>query len=333
METRAETSKLAILKVLASETGAAGAARIRDRLLMMGIHLQPRTIRHYLLQLDREGLTHCVSRRSGRVITELGRNELSGSHIIERVGFVAARIDNLSYQMSFDSESNRGSVITNVAFINSAQLSRALESMRLVFARNLAVGNRLAVARPNETLGGMRVPEGRTALGTVCSVTVNGILLSKGIPVTSRFGGLLEIRDGAPVRFVHLVDYRGTTTDPLLIFIKAGMTRVRDCSRLGSGLIGASFREIPSAAAEEVRRLEREIRKCGLRGVLAIGSPSQPLLEIPVTEGHTGMIVTGGLNPIAALHETGSMPEIRPMAALEDFGRYQPIETIRQQYR
>ena len=48
--------KLAILKALKEIKGPAGAARIRERLLASGLDLQPRTVRFYLLQMDREGL-------------------------------------------------------------------------------------------------------------------------------------------------------------------------------------------------------------------------------------------------------------------------------------
>jgi HTH-type transcriptional regulator, global nitrogen regulator NrpRI len=176
------------------------------------------------------------------------------------------------------------------------------------------------------------VPKGMVMLGTVCSVTVNGIMLSERIPVTSRFGGLIEMRDGRPIRFVELVEYRGTTIDPLEFFINARMTRVRECARSGTGIIGASFREVPSIAVDEVRRIGKDMEHHGLGGILALGKPNQRLLDIPVSEGRSGMIVLGGLNPIAALREAGALVAIQSLAGLDDIKSFQSFQALRNRY-
>ena len=322
--------KLSILKALQEIGEAAGAARINDVLVASGLVLQPRTVRFYLLQLDREGLTRFVSRRRGREITARGREELAHANVIDKVGFVASKIDSLGYRMTFSVSAGRGTIITNVAMIPRGYFARALEDMKHVFVRGLGMGTKLAVAREEEVLGGLTVPADMVALGTVCSVTVNGILLEQGIPVTSRFGGLLELRDWRPVRFVELIEYRGTTLDPL--FIQAGMTRVRECARSGNGLIGASFREFPSVALDDVLSLKKKMEQHGLGGLLAIGHPNQPLFDIPVAEGRTGMIVVGGLNPVAALHEAGARVSIQSLAGLEEFSMFQPFQWIRDRF-
>lgn len=324
--------KLAILRALQEMDGPAGAARIMQNLSSEGAGLQPRTIRYYLLQMDREGLTKPVSRRMGRELTAKGRDELAHANIIDKVGFIASRIDALGYRMTFRNSTGAGTIITNVATIEKGYLVRALEYMNPVFARNLGMGTRLAIAREGGQLAGFKVARGTVMLGTVCSVTVNGIMLSERVPVTSRFGGLVEMRDWKPVRFVELIEYRGTTIDPLEFFINAGMTRVRDCARTGTGVLGASFREIPSVAAEDVRRIRAEMEKHGLGGIVAIGRPNQPLLDIPVAEGRSGMIVLGGLNPIAALHEAGVRVSIQSLAGLEDFGSFVPFQKVRDRF-
>lgn len=52
--------------------------------------------------------------------------------------------------------------------------------------------------------------------------------------------------------------------------------------------------------------------------------PGQPLLEIPVAEGRAGMIVAGGLNPLAAVEESGIATENIAMGSLFDFKRVVP---------
>ena len=327
-----QTIKLAILRALHELGGPAGASRILDRISADDAQLQPRTIRHYLLQLDREGFTRFINRRRGRELTARGRDELAHVNIIDRVGFVAAKIDALGYRMTYRLTSGQGTIITNMAFISESFLARALEYMKPVFARHLCLGSKLAVVRAGQSLGGLIVPPGMVALGTVCSMTINGILLAERIPVTSRFGGLLELREDKPVRFLELLEYRGTTIDPLEFFINANMTRVRDCARTGNGIIGASFREIPTVALDEVHRIVRQLEREGLGGVLLIGRPNQPLLHIPVAEGRTGVIVIGGMNPFAALREVGAQIQIQSLAGLEDISSFLPFYVVRDRF-
>ncbi len=326
------TIKIAVLRALQEMEGPAGAARISRRLQNEGVDLQPRTIRFYLLQLDRDGLTRFISRRIGRELTPRGQDELAHSNIIDKVGFVASKIDSLGYRMTFRNDSGAGTIITNIATIPKPFLSRAFEYMKPVFARQLGMGSKIAIAREDETIAGFKVPRDTVAIGTVCSVTVNGIMLSERIPVTSRFGGLLEMNDGKPVRFLELIEYRGTTIDPLEFFISANMTRVRDCARTGTGIIGASFREIPAVAVDEVQRVSRQMERHGLGGILVVGKPNQPLLDIPVSEGRCGIVVVGGLNPVAAMREGGSEVSIRSLAGLEEFSSFQSFHTLRDRF-
>jgi repressor of nif and glnA expression len=194
------------------------------------------------------------------------------------------------------------------------------------------MGTKLAVVREGERFGSTIVPPDRVALGTVCSVTANGILLKQGIPVTSRFGGLMEIKDGKLSRFVALIDYNGSTLDPLEVFIRGDMTRVRDCVRTGDGVIGVSFREIPAAAVSDVRQIKKEMDRQGLDGILAIGAPNQPLFHVPVGEGRAGLIVAGGLNPIAALREAQADVDFHSLSEVEDISRFADFNALRDQF-
>ncbi len=332
MAQHSQKVKVEILRALQELDGPAGAARILEHMAQSGVELQPRTIRLYLLRLDREGLTKTVSRRRGREITDRGRAELAHSNVIEKVGFIASKIDSLSYRMSYGLAAGAGTLITNVALVHRSQLVRTLEDMKPVFARSLGMGTRMILAREGDAVAGCVVPREMVALGTVCSVTVNGILLKEGIPLASRLGGLLEMEDGKPVRFVELMAYQGTSVDPLELFIKAGMTRVREAARSGTGIVGASFREAPAVALEDVRRVCRAMDRIGLGGVVAIGRPGQPLLDIPVAEGRVGLVVIGGLNPVAAVHETGARIVVQSLAGLEDASRFRSFQELRDRY-
>lgn len=330
MNVRNEKARAAILRVLSELDEPAGSARIAERLPGMGVQLQPRTIRLYLTELDRNGLTALSSRRKGRVITELGRAELDRSDVVAKVGFVLGRIDTLGYRMTFHGATGTGTVISNFALVSSCDLSQIFSEIEPVFTRNLSMGSRLSLVRAPGTLSGLSIPGGFAALGTLCSVTVNGALMSAGIPATSRYGGLIEMRQNRPMRFVELMEYSGVTIDPLETFIRAGMTDVRGTVRSGSGIITASFREIPSVALDNARKVFNQLQRAGMGGILMIGRPGQPLLDIPVSEGRTGFIVVGGLNPLAAVVEAGISCELKSLSGLEEFSGFSPFnETFR----
>ncbi len=325
---RADKAKLVILKALSEINEPAGSPQLADRLSAMGIELQSRTIRFYLLQLDQAGLTQLVSRRRGRKITATGREQLAQANTADRVGFLTAKIDNLVYQMSFNKDTGKGTIVINLAVIKARDLPRALAEMMPVFEQRLSVGARIAVARQGETIGSFQVPDDSVAFATVSNVTINGVLLREGIPVTMRFGGLVELRNGQLSRFVQFIKYQSTTLAPLEIFIKAGMTRVREAARNGSGIIGASFREIPCSAVDDTLRVHQLMKNHGLRGILAVGKPNRPLMDIPVSEGHAGMIVAGGLNPVAAAHEAGIRVSMRSLSGLQDFDAFGTFEDV-----
>jgi len=332
MNVRNDKARAAILRTLSELDRPAGAAAIAERLPALGVRLQPRSIRLYLAELDRDGLTLLTSRRKGRVITETGRAELAHSDVVAKVGFVRGRVDTLGYRMSFRNATGAGTVIANFAQVQSRDLSRVFAEIKPVFARNLSMGNRLCLIRSGEKLAGRTVPGGYAALGTLCSVTLNGVLMSEGIPVTSRYGGLIELRQGRPVRFVELMEYSGVTVDPLEIFIRAGLTSVREAVRTGNGVVTASFRELPSVAISDARRVFDRLQQSGMGGVLMIGRPGQPLLDIPVAEGRTGFIVTGGLNPMAAAAEAGIPCDLKSLSGLEEFSRFSRLEETFRRY-
>jgi len=326
--TRNDRTKIAILRAIHELVSPAGASKVGERLEAMGISLHQRTIRYYLMQLDNEGLTRLVSRRRGRELTERGAEEASQVDAVDKIGIVSAKIDAAVYRMSYSLTTGAGKVIINRSLIDPADIRRALDEMRTVFANAYAVASRLSVAKPGEQMVSELFPDGSLAIGTICSVTLNGIFQKEGIPVRSRFGGLLEIRDRRPTRFVEMIEYRGSTLDPLETFIRADMTSVREVVRRGNGIICASFREIPAVALEHARQVERAMRARGISGVMAMGRPNQPLFDVPVSEGYAGVVVMGGLNPIAALREAGIPATVHSLADIVAFDSLLPVNEV-----
>ncbi|HMP33870.1 MAG TPA: NrpR regulatory domain-containing protein [Kiritimatiellia bacterium] len=318
------------MRVLAEAGRPMGAAAVAERLAGAGI--QPRTVRYHLLRLDREGFTRRVSRRLGREITEAGRVVVREGAVVRRVGVVSSRIEGMAVSMDFSLATGVGTVIANVGLIGKAQLVRALEDMKHVFVRRLGMGGRIAVAREGEVLAGVVVPKGQVALGTVSSATVQGLLLGRGVPMMARLGGVLEVKDGKPVRLVEVIDYAGTSLDPLELFIKAGLTQVRVCARTGSGRIGVSVREIPAAALDRFLAMRAGMDRHSLGGILAVGRPGQAVLDVPVAADRVGVVVAAGLNPLAALHEAGLGVALQPLAGLVDYRVFHSFQGWRERY-
>jgi repressor of nif and glnA expression len=230
--------------------------------------------------------------------------------------------------MTFDIATATGNVIANIAHIPKSDLSRAIHYMKPVFHAGLSMGDRVAIRMPGHQIGRYEVPRGKIIISTICSVTINGIFQDAGIPVVSRFGGLIEMSGGTPKRFLELTEYQGTSTDPHKMFIMSNLTDVNGFAATGNGIVGVSFREVPSAALERVKILVTQLRKVNLNGVLAIGHPNRPLMDIRVGEGRTGMITIDGLNPIAALHEAGIPIKLRPLSGLEEITEYLPFSEV-----
>jgi len=319
---------LAILRVLENSSEATGAGAIAAALQAYGVDLTERAVRYHLEHLDVQGYTEPLG-RAGRRITEKGRREVAQAQVADKVGLVFARLEALAYLMSFDLATGSGSLVLNVSHVPINSARRALSTMRASLASRFCTSRRIAVVPPGERLGDHVVPERMLGIGTVCSVTINGILYTHGIPVHSVFGGLLAVESYEPTRFTDLVQYGATSLDPLQIFIKSGETSVAHAVSRGSGIVGAGFREFPSVARDHVIELVDRAARAGLHGVLAIGGPSQPLCEAQVGLGRCGMVVCAGLNAIAAIEEARIATISRAMATVCDFSQLTDIDDVR----
>ncbi|MBU0961252.1 MAG: DUF128 domain-containing protein [Proteobacteria bacterium] len=318
MSEKTKRKELLILRILQNAEAPLSSSKLLENLRAMGQDFSERTVRYYFQVLDEKGLTENHGKK-GRVITELGLTELGRAKVFDKVGFLAAKIDQLTYRMSFDLYKRSGSVITNISFIETNMLSRVAPMICQVYEAGYSMGTMMALFKSGEKVSGTRVPPGMTGFGTVCSLTLNGILLAHGIPTHSSFGGLLELQHHKPTRFVEIIKYDGTSIDPLEVFIRSGMTDYAGAIKNGNGRIGVGFREVPADSRESVIALIEKVKEVGLGGFLLVGWPGQPLLEIPVTEGRVGIVVIGGLNPVAILEETGIKIKSRAMADIIEY--------------
>jgi repressor of nif and glnA expression len=329
---RKSANYLAILKALTDDTQAQSAVRIAAVLSDSGYDLSERSVRLYLNDMESRGLVEQLGKR-GSVITEAGKEELRASQLWQRVGFLSAKIDQMTYAMDFDLPTRSGCVVVNSSLVAPGDLLSCIEDVCEVFAKGFAMGTRVCLLPAGEVIGDGAIPEGKIGFCTVCSVTLNGVLLKHGIPTRSRFGGLLQVREFRPERFVEIIEYDGTSIDPLEIFIRSGMTDYLGAIRHGCGRIGASFREVPAGSREAVELLAERLAEIGLGAFMEIGQGGRPVLDIPVSEGRAGAIVVGGLNPISVIHERGFSSQSRALSGLLEFNRLFSFEDLPQRLR
>jgi len=317
-----------ILEILQGQPEPINSADIADMLKDEGDSISDRTVRHYLKRMDREGLTTSSGRR-GRIITPAGRARVENHVVLDKTGFLSARIDQMTYAMTFDLNTCEGTVVVNTIFVKRHEFAQCLDKIERVFKYGYAMGTLAALIPPGETCGQTIVPPDHVGLVTVCSVTLNGVLLKHGIPSHARFGGILELVDGKPRGFSHIIQYDGTTVDPLEVFIRSGMTNYIGAITTGSGAIGASFREIPADSRPRVLALGRKLDQVGLGGIFEIARRSRPLHGIPVSTGRAGMIVIGGLNPASIFEESGIRVRASALAGIMPYRQLQHYSLLR----
>ena len=313
-----ERKVLSILKTLSDSREALGARVIARRLKDLGIELGERAVRYHLKLMDERGLTQLVG-RDGRLITESGMEELESALVRDKVGFAISRIELLAFRTDFDLDRRTGWVPVNISLFPQKEFGKALKVMKPIFSAGLCVSELVAVAEEGETLGELIVPQSKIALATVCSIVINGTLLKAGVPMDSRFGGILQMRGHKPLRFVELINYAGSSLDPSEVFIAAKMTSVAEAARNGDGKILANFREIPAPSRPLVEEVVARLKEAGLGGLLLMGNVSEPVCEIPVELNRVGMVLLGGLNPVAAVVEAGVEIENHAMSTVVEY--------------
>jgi repressor of nif and glnA expression len=322
-----ERKVLAILRIISESQDPVGGRIIARRLSDRGVALTERAVRYHLKLTDEQGLTRLVG-RDGRLVTQQGMEEISSALVQDKVGLALSRIEMRALETTFDWKTKTGLIPINVSLFPKAKFNEALIAMAPAFKSGICTGNRVVVVPEGGQLGEMVIPQGKIGFGTVCSILVNGVLLKSGIPMDSRFGGILQIRNHKPLRFVELIHYNGSSLDPSEIFIRSKMTSVAQASRQGNGRMLANFREVPAVCRPIVEEAITGLQEAGLNVVLAMGHASEPICGIAVDLNKIGMILIGGMNPIAAAEEVGIQADNSAMSTVVDYRAFTVFESL-----
>ncbi len=314
-----------ILRILYENNEPIGARLIADRMNERGYPIGERGVRYHLRILDERGLTRRQG-YDGRVITESGIHELNSALVGDRLGFIITRIEKLIYDTTFDLETGQGKVITNTSIIDKSDFDKTMEVLRHVVYDSYSVSPYIKLIDEGTVTSDIKIPEDRIGIATMCSITIDGILMKNGIPVNTRYGGILEVKNKKPTHFEDIIFYDGTTIDPMRIFISKKMTRVLDAVDTGSGKLLANLREIPASALPEAEKVLQSIMDAGIGGIAEIGKPGRSVLDAPVETGKVGIAAYAGVNGMAAVEEKGIKVDTHPISTVIDFKELKKLD-------
>jgi repressor of nif and glnA expression len=306
----AESSRLEveILRILSEAAEPIGSRLLQRELERRGFFVSERTVRYHLQMLELKGLV-AGHERSGRTITSQGLAELSRALVSQRVGFIITRFLSMAYSATYDYVADSGMVVANVSIVDKSFYDKVFELVEGLRAANLLLAPYIKVLDENEEYQNIVVPEGRIALFTVCDLTVDGVLIRCGVPLFFKYGGLVQVVNGEPLRFVDMISYEGTTISPLELFIRGGLTSVLKVAKTGSGVLPVGMREVVAEARDRTHRIVSALKERGWGGFIALGAPNEPVLGVPVSMDRFGLCMVGGLALAAALLEGGAKIE------------------------
>jgi len=228
-----------------------------------------------------------------------------------------SKIRDAIFNVTFDPERREGKVIVNISYVDSGDVERVLEIYRLVDHLNISISPHIKLLDENA--------DNKVGIMTICSMTIDGILLKHGISINPVGGGVLYVEKARGMRFTDFLKYESTTIDPLETLTGMGLTSITDVIQTGSGRILANLREAPLIVKGDVERLLEKIAKSGLNGVLEVGEPNTYLFDIPMERDHFGIVIAGGINPLVAAAETGIRVENHAISSIVEISEMEVI--------
>jgi repressor of nif and glnA expression len=316
MDPQIERKLIEIMRVIHESDKPIGARAIADELNNRGYDIGERAVRYHLRILDERGFTRKHG-YAGRTLTELGESEMNDALIGDRFGFVISRIEEMAFRTTFNPETGDGVVPVNISYFDRDDLETVIDVVSYIAHSGYMISPRVKIIEEEDDL--VFLPPGKVGIATVCSVTFDGLLLKAGIPVEPSYGGILQIENRKPSRFLDLISYSGTSIDPIQIFMKRKPTSVLEVVEKGEGKILANVRQINSSAYDRVAEIIKLAEKAGLGGFFPSGEIDEPLLGAPIEIGKFGIAIVGGINGICALEETGIKIETNPVSMIMEY--------------
>jgi repressor of nif and glnA expression len=293
---RTERKYIEILRILKEHREPVGAKRLSELMAERGFILSDRAVQYYLSYLDTMGFTEKVGNQ-GRILTAAGFQETDNALVDDRIGFVISKLERLAYRSTFDPATGTGDVAYNLSIVPEESLDRIQAAFDEVVTAGCGFFSSYRIIDHDP-----RIPHGSSGIITICSISMDGVFQRNGIPVKMAYGGRLEIEGGNPKRFVDLIGYRGTTIDPLELFISSGLTSITRYCRTRSGIALANVREVPSSALTQVEDTIMQMKQCGFLFPVSMGNK---VFNLPHNPYRLSIVAFSGLNYIGNTAEQG----------------------------
>jgi repressor of nif and glnA expression len=242
--------------------------------------------------------------------------------------FVNHNIEDYAMQVTFDPAAGEGKIVYNLSLIKNEDLEFAISVLKDAYRSGVSVSGLVRFFKSGEKVADFIVPKGCTGICTMCSITFDGLLIKRGIPINPIGGGVVEIENRTPIRFTHIILYEHTTIDPLQVLISQKTTSITNVMRRGSGNILANIREFHMEAEPLVGMVLDELSNSSYSGILEVGMPNVPLLGVPVSPQFVAIAAIGGTNPMAAIREGDRWVQTQAMKGLMDIKEMQEIRSF-----
>ena len=225
-----------------------------------------------------------------------------------KISFLLSKSWNLIQQVNFDVEKRKGDIISNVSYIDKDDLDKSLEIMEESYNSNPKYIN------PYYKLVNHPTDDDKIGIATICSLSIDGILIDNGIMSNPKYGGLLELTE--PPLFIDLISYNGSTEDPHKIFLAKNMTSIN--KNIGPNKILASFKEIPYISRDYSVYLLDILNNIGF-SIYKIGKPRELTYNAKADNYNFGVVTGSGLNTVGAIKEKGIDVEVKAIEKLLPF--------------
>jgi HTH-type transcriptional regulator, global nitrogen regulator NrpRI len=293
---RTERKYIEILRILKEHQDPMGAKRLSELMAERGFILSDRAVQYYLSYLDTMGFTQKIGNQ-GRVLTPAGREETDNALVDDRIGFIISKLERLAYRSTFDPVTATGDVAYNLSIVREESLEDLTAAFDEVVHSGCGFFNTYRIIDNDP-----RIPRGSVGVITLCSISMDGVFQRRGIPVRMAFGGRLEITNGIPEQFRDLIAYRGTTIDPLELFISSGLTSISSFARTKTGIALANVREVPCAARKQVEETIGQMNASGFVFPVIMGNQ---VFNLPNNPHRLSIVAFSGLNYIGNAVEHG----------------------------
>jgi len=245
--------------------------------------------------------------------------------MIDPLRFVHHRIEDFAMKVTFNPLEGTGTVVYNLSLVRETDLDHTLSVFRATCTTGVSPSSLFRIIEAGDEIDNFTIPQGFCGILTLCSTTLDGLLIQRGIPWNPIGGGVVEVSDNIPKRFTHLLKYEHTTIDPLQVLVSQEITSVLNIMKNGNGSLLGNIRECHMEAEDEVEAILEEMTDGYFAGILDLGLPNTPCLGVTVDPQYIGLAALGGTNWIAALREEGYFIIMQAMKGITDISTMQFI--------